>query len=65
MLDALTKRFELVHPAKAQRGDVAYIEPDKCGIVFNSGARTLGLFLGEGGFVIHKASELTHAFRVQ
>jgi hypothetical protein len=66
LYDALVKRFgDPVHPAKAMRGDLAYIAPDKCGIMFTSGARMMGLFLGEGGFVLHRARDIDHAFRVE
>jgi hypothetical protein len=66
LYQALQKRFgDPVHPAKAQRGDIAYREAEKmCGIYFTSGARTVALFLGEGGFTLRRARETDHAFRV-
>ena len=66
LYDALVKRLgEPVHPSHAQRGDIAYSESLKaCGIFFTSGARTMALFLGEGGFALHRAKDTDHAFRV-
>lgn len=69
LYDALVKRFgEPVHPMKAQRGDLAYMaigELECCGILFTSGARMVALFLGEGGFAMHRARDMLHAFRVE
>lgn len=69
LLQALTNRFgEPVHPMKAQRGDIAYArfgEQECCGILFTSGSRMVALFLGEGGFALHRAKDVQNAFRVQ
>lgn len=66
LLQALEQRFgPPLHPAHAMRGDVAYLDGVGCGIYFTSGTRMLALFLGDGGFVMHRASETTHAFAVR
>lgn len=66
MYQALVSRFgEPVHPSQAQRGDIAYVESiNALGIFFNVGAKTQALLLGEGGFALHAARQVTHAFRV-
>lgn len=66
LLDALSRRFgEPIHPSQAHRGDIAYrIADSACGIYFTSGARMQALFLGEGGFVLQRARDTDHAFRV-
>ena len=63
---ALTAKLgEPIHPAMAQRGDIAFRESDEaCGIYFTSGARMLAIFLSSGGFVLHRISETSHAFRL-
>lgn len=63
---ALRHRFgNPVHPAFAQRGDIAYRKAEKaCGIYFTSGARTMALFLSEGGFALIRARDTDWAFRV-
>jgi hypothetical protein len=59
------KLGEPVHPSKAARGDLAYCRSiQACGIYFTSAARKVALFLGEGGFVLHRARETDLAFRV-
>lgn len=65
----LVARFgEPVHPAKAQRGDIALAQlvPGlPCvGVFFTSGAKMRGLFLGEGGFILHRLKDINHCFRV-
>ena len=52
LYQALVSRLgEPIHPAKAQRGDIAYRKDENaCGIYFTSGAYMMALFLGEGGF---------------
>ena len=66
LLDALRKRFgEPLHPSHAMRGDIAYLDGVGCGIYFTSGARMAALFLGDGGFVLHRARDTTHAFAVR
>lgn len=66
LLEALKKRFGApIHPAHAQRGDIAYLDGVGCGIYFTSGARMAALFLGDGGFVMHRARDTTHAFAVR
>lgn len=67
--DLLTSLIEVfgpsIHPVKAQRGDIVYRSAeDACGILFTSGARMNALFLGEGGFTMHRATNCDHAFRV-
>lgn len=66
---ALVNRFgEPVHPIKAMRGDIAYAQfggQECCGILFTSGARMVALFLAEGGFALHRAQDVEHAFRVE
>lgn len=66
LLEALTKRLgEPVHPSMAQRGDIALrVNDGACGIYFTSGVRMLAVFLGEGGFVLHRIKDTDHAFRV-
>lgn len=66
LYQALVKRFgEPVHPAKAHRGDIAYVEDiSALGIFVSVGAKTHAIFLGEGGFAMHAAKHVTHAFRV-
>lgn len=66
LVDALTKRFgQPIHPAHAQRGDIAYKAGVGCGIYFTSGARMVALFLGDGGFVDIRARATDHAFSVK
>lgn len=66
LLQALEKRFgPPIHPAHAMRGDIAYLDGVGCGIYFTSGTRMCALFLGDGGFVLHRASDTTHAFAVR
>lgn len=66
LLQALEKRFGApIPPARAQRGDLAYKHDVGIGIYFTSGARMVALFLGEGGFVMHRALDTDHAFAVR
>ncbi len=59
------KLGEPVHPAHAHRGDIALRESDmSLGIFFTSGSRMMALFLGDGGFILHKAKDTDYAFRV-
>jgi hypothetical protein len=66
LYEALRKRFgDPLHPARAQRGDIAYRKAERaCGIYLTSGARMLALFLTDGGFAMHRARETDWAFRV-
>lgn len=63
---ALRRRFgNPVHPSRAQRGDIAYVKEIKAlGIFFTAGAKTQALLLGEGGFSLYPAKQVSHAFRV-
>jgi hypothetical protein len=67
LYQALQKRFgDPVHPAKAQRGDIAYRESEKmCGIFFTAGARMEALFLVDGGFARYRVRNIDHAFMVR
>jgi hypothetical protein len=66
LLQALEKRFGApVHPSKALRGDIAFKADVGIGIYFTSGARMFALFLGEGGFIMHRAADTDHAFAVR
>lgn len=66
LLAALEKRFGApIASAKAHRGDLAYKHDVGIGIYFTSGARMVALFLGEGGFVMHRAADTDHAFAVR
>ena len=67
LYQALQKRFgDPVHPAKAQRGDIAYRESEKmCGIFFTAGARMEALFLVDGGFARYRVRHIDHAFQVR
>jgi hypothetical protein len=63
---ALTARIAPpVHASKAARGDGAFISSlNACGIFFTSGGRMCALFLGEGGFALHRARDIYLAFKV-
>jgi hypothetical protein len=63
----LVNRFgKPVHPAHAQRGDIAYRKKERMlGIIFTSGAKIRGLFLGEGGMSLYAARDIDYAFRVK
>lgn len=66
LVDALTKRFgDPIHPAFAQKGDIVYSEDiDGCGICLVQGTQMKAIFLGVGGFTLHRVRDCTHAFRV-
>lgn len=54
-----------VHPANAQRGDVAYIEKQDClGIVIAVGVKTMAVFLSDGGLGYLPIGKVNKAFRV-
>lgn len=63
---ALISRFGTpVHPAKAQRGDIAYRRKEQAlGIYCTAGAQMRALFLADDGFAFYRAKDMTHAFRV-
>lgn len=63
---ALESRFgAALDPSQAQRGDVAFIESlNACGICIVQGAWMRALFLGNGGFVIHRTRDCDAVFRV-
>lgn len=65
LYNALRTRFgNPVHPAKAQRGDIAY-RKDMLGIVFTSGSQLRALFLGQDGMSLYRPRDFRHAFRVR
>lgn len=67
--EALRNRFgDPIPPSLGQRGDIATLRIDDrlmCGILFTSGAKMRALFLGEGGFALHRVSDVTHVFPVR
>jgi hypothetical protein len=69
LLEALTARFGApVHPAFAQRGDVAYIQlegMESCGILLTSGSLMRGLFPTERGFTLQRYQDCLYAFRIE
>jgi len=57
---------EPIHWAESQRGDIAYrADLNACGIYFTSGSKKFALFLGDGGFSLHRPGETGLAFRVE
>lgn len=67
LYQALRSRFgNPVHPAKAQRGDIAYRKDDRAlGIFFTSGPRMMAIFLADGGFTLHRLQDIDYAFTVR
>lgn len=61
---ALVSRLgDPVNPARATRGDVAYREDETAlGIYLTSGVQMRALFLGRGGFTMHRLRDTDLAF---
>jgi uncharacterized protein DUF6950 len=54
-----------LHSSHCQRGDIAYRNEEKAvGIFITQGARSVAVFLGEGGFSVLPASDVSYGFPV-
>lgn len=67
LFNALQNRLgDPVPPSLAHRGDIAFSEElQACGICIVQGSWMRAIFLGEGGFAIHRTQDCDFVFRVE